>query len=112
MSDEKLVSFIYFFNHKIYGIYQFKKIENNKLVLVKEIRKSYYDSIIDQKNVFSEIEENSKCKIINKIGITLNLIAKPEKANRTQMDAIGFLSYSIFFYPSFKTFSRNIQLVP
>jgi hypothetical protein len=26
-----------------------KKIENNKLVLVKEIRKSYYDSIIDQK---------------------------------------------------------------
>ena len=52
------------FNHKIYGIYQFKKIENNKLVLVKEIRKSYYDSIIDQKKVFSEIEENSKCKII------------------------------------------------
>lgn len=44
--------------------YQFKKIENNKLVLVKEIRKSYYDSIIDQKKVFSEIEENSKCKII------------------------------------------------
>lgn len=41
-----------------------KKIENNKLVLVKEIRKSYYDSIIDQKKVFSEIEENSKCKII------------------------------------------------
>lgn len=64
LSDEKLVSFIYFFNHKIYGIYQFKKIENNKLVLVKEIRKSYYDSIIDQKKVFSEIEENSKCKII------------------------------------------------
>lgn len=64
LSDEKLVSFIYFFNHKIYGIYQFKKIENNKLVLAKEIRKSYYDSIIDQKNVFSEIEENSKCKII------------------------------------------------
>lgn len=52
------------FNHKIYGIYQFKKIENNKLVLVKEIRKSYYDSIIDQKKVFSEIEENSKCIII------------------------------------------------
>lgn len=26
LSDEKLVSFIYFFNHKIYGIYQFKKI--------------------------------------------------------------------------------------
>jgi hypothetical protein len=52
------------FNHKIYGIYQFKKIENNKLVLVKEIRKSYYDSIIDQKKVFSEIEENSKCRII------------------------------------------------
>lgn len=26
-----------------------KKIENNKLVLAKEIRKSYYDSIIDQK---------------------------------------------------------------
>lgn len=24
----------------------------------------------------------------------------------------AFLSYSIFFYPSFKTFSRNIQLVP
>lgn len=64
LSDEKLVSFIYFFNHKIYGIYQFKKIENNKFVLVKEIRKSYYDSIIDQKKVFSEIEENSKCKII------------------------------------------------
>ncbi|WP_418819635.1 hypothetical protein, partial [Ruminococcus sp.] len=64
LSDEKLVSFIYFFNHKIYGIYQFKKIENNKLVLVKEIRKSYYDSIIDQKKVFSEIEENSKCRII------------------------------------------------
>lgn len=41
-----------------------KKIENNKLVLVKEIRKSYYDSIIDQKKVFSEIEENSKCRII------------------------------------------------
>jgi hypothetical protein len=41
-----------------------KKFENNKLVLVKEIRKSYYDSIIDQKKVFSEIEENSKCKII------------------------------------------------
>ena len=40
------------------------KIENNKLVLVKEIRKSYYDSIIDLKKVFSEIEENSKCKII------------------------------------------------
>lgn len=64
LSDEKLVSFIYFFNHKIYGIYQFKKIENNKFVLVKEIRKSYYDSIIDQKKVFSEIEENSKCRII------------------------------------------------
>lgn len=64
LSDEKLVSFIYFFNHKIYGIYQFKKIENNKLVLVKEIMKSYYDSIIDQKKVFSEIEENSKCRII------------------------------------------------
>jgi hypothetical protein len=32
--------------------------------LVKEIRKSYYDSIIDQKKVFSEIEENSKCRII------------------------------------------------
>jgi len=43
---------------------QFKKIENNKFVLVKEIRKSYYDSIIDQKKVFSEIEENSKCRII------------------------------------------------
>ncbi len=41
-----------------------QKIENNKLVLVKEIRKSYYDSIIDQKKVFSEIEENSKCRII------------------------------------------------
>lgn len=41
-----------------------KKVENNKLVLVKEIRKSYYDSIIDQKKVFSEIEENSKCRII------------------------------------------------
>lgn len=26
LSDEKLVSFIYFFNHKIYGIYQFKKL--------------------------------------------------------------------------------------
>ncbi len=64
LSDEKLVSFIYFFNRKIYGIYQFKKIENNKLVLLKEIRKSYYDSIIDQKKVFSEIEENSKCRII------------------------------------------------
>lgn len=25
---------------------------------------TYYDSIIDQKKVFSEIEENSKCKII------------------------------------------------
>lgn len=64
LSDEKLVSFIYFFNHKIHSIYQFKKIENNKLVWAKEIRKSYYDSIIDQKKVFSEIEENSKCKII------------------------------------------------
>lgn len=64
ISDTQLMSFVYFFNHKIYGIYQFKKIENNKFVLVKEIRKSYYDSIIDQKKVFSEIEENSKCKII------------------------------------------------
>ena len=45
-------------------MYALKKIDNNKLVLVKEIRKSYYDSIIDQKKVFSEIEENSKCKII------------------------------------------------
>ena len=26
LSDEKLVSFIYFFNRKIYGIYQFKKL--------------------------------------------------------------------------------------
>ncbi len=45
-------------------LYKTNMIENNKLVLVKEIRKSYYDSIIDQKKVFSEIEENSKCKII------------------------------------------------
>lgn len=45
-------------------LYKTNIIENNKLVLVKEIRKSYYDSIIDQKKVFSEIEENSKCKII------------------------------------------------
>lgn len=45
-------------------LYKTNMIENNKLVLVKEIRKSYYNSIIDQKKVFSEIEENSKCKII------------------------------------------------
>lgn len=100
------------FNHKIYGIYQFKKIENNKLVLVKEIRKSYYDSIIDQKRSFQKLKKTPNAKLFNKIGITLNLIAKPEKANRTKMDAIGFFILFYFFYPSFKTFSRNIQLVP
>lgn len=74
------------FNHKIYGIYQFKKIENNKLVLVKEIRKSYYDSIIDQKKrSFQKLKKTPNAKLFNKIDITLNLIAKPEKANRTQM---------------------------
>lgn len=112
MSNEKLVSFIYLFNHKIYGIYQFKKIENNKLVLVKEIRKSYYDSIIDQKRSFQKLKEIPNAKLFNKIGITLNLIAKPEKANRTQTDAIGFFYLILFFYPNFNTFSRNIQLVP
>ena len=112
MSDEKLVSFIYFFNHKIYGIYQFKKIENNKLVLAKEIRKSYYDSIIDQKRSFQKLKKTPNAELFNKIGITLNLIAKPEKANRTQTDAIGFFYLILFFYPNFNTFSRNIQLVP
>ena len=112
MSNEKLVSFIYFFNHKIYGIYQFKKIENNKLVLAKEIRKSYYDSIIDQKRSFQKLKKTPNAELFNKIGITLNLIAKPEKANRTQTDAIGFFYLILFFYPNFNTFSRNIQLVP
>lgn len=105
LSDEKLVSFIYFFNHKIYGIYQFKKIENNKLVLVKEIRKSYYDSIIDQKRSFQKLKKTPNAKLFNKIDITLNLIAKPEKANRTQMDAIGFFILFYFFLPQL----QNIQ---
>lgn len=113
MSDEKLVSFIYFFNHKIYGIYQFKKIENNKLVLVKEIRKSYYDSIIDQKRSFQKLKKTPNAKLFNKIDITLNLIAKPgKKPTAPKWMRSAFLSYSIFFYPSFKTFSKNIQLVP
>lgn len=102
LSDEKLVSFIYFFNRKIYGIYQFKKIENNKLVLLKEIRKSYYDSIIDQKRSFQKLKKTPNAELFNKIGITLNLIAKPEKANRTQMDAIGFFILFYFFTPASK----------
>lgn len=85
------------FNHKIYGIYQFKKIENNKLVLVKEIRKSYYDSIIDQKRSFQKLKKTPNAKLFNKIDITLYLIAKPEKANRTKMDAIGFFYLILFF---------------
>lgn len=120
LSDEKLVSFIYFFNHKIHSIYQFKKIENNKLVLVKEIRKSYYDSIIDQKRSFQKLKKTPNAKLFNKIGITLNLITKPEKANRTQMDAIGFLSYSIFLpqlqniqqeYPASSIVSHNCHQI-
>ncbi len=83
-----------------------KKIENNKLVLVKEIRKSYYDSIIDQKKrSFQELKKTPNAKLFNKIGITLNLIAKPEKANRTQMDAIGFFILFYFFLPQL----QNIQ---
>lgn len=97
MSDEKLVSFIYFFNHKIYGIYQFKKIENNKLVLVKEIRKSYYDSIIDQKRSFQKLKKTPNAKLFNKIDITLNLIAKPGKS-QPHPNGCDRLFYLILFF--------------
>ena len=100
------------FNHKIYGIYQFKKIENNKLVLVKEIRKSYYDSIIDQKRSFQKLKKTPNAKLFNKIDITLYLIAKPEKANRTQMDAIGFFILFYFFLPQLQNIQQEYPASP
>ena len=51
------------------------------------------------------MKKTPNAELFNKIGITLNLIAKPEKANRTQMDAIGFFILFYFFLPQL----QNIQ---
>jgi hypothetical protein len=48
------------------------------------------------------LKKTPNAELFNKIGITLNLIAKPEKANRTQMDAIGFFILFYFFTPASK----------
>ena len=51
------------------------------------------------------MKKTPNAELFNKIGITLNLIAKPEKANRTKMDAIGFFILFYFFLPQL----QNIQ---